>query len=135
MFKVVCFHQVFWIFLKYFKDYRFSFNGKENDNEVKGDGNQQDYGMRIYDNRTGKFLSVDPLTKEYPELTPFQFASNNPIENIHPRTMRFLENLRRRFRGDNENNTVYNDNQNVHNHTIQSSIKESINVLLDQVFY
>jgi RHS repeat-associated protein len=60
----------------------FSFNGKENDNEVKGDGNQQDYGMRIYDNRTGKFLSVDPLTKEYPELTPFQFASNNPIENI-----------------------------------------------------
>jgi Leucine-rich repeat (LRR) protein len=60
---------------------------------------------------------------------------NNPIENIHPRTMRVLENLRRRFRGDNENNTVYNDNQNVHNHTIQSSIKESINVLLDQVFY
>ena len=62
--------------------YRFGFNGKENDNEVKGSGNQQDYGMRIYDPRTGKFLSVDPLTKEYPELTPYQFASDNPIENI-----------------------------------------------------
>ena len=60
--------------------------------------------------------------------------SNNPIENIHPRTMRFLENLRRKLRGENENNTIYNDNQNVHNHTIQSSIKESINVLLDQVY-
>jgi hypothetical protein len=49
---------------------------------VKGSGNQQDYGMRIYDPRLGKFLSVDPLTKQYPELTPFQFGSNNPIWNI-----------------------------------------------------
>src|SRR5690606_4468651 len=38
--------------------YRYGFNGKENDNEVKGEGNQQDYGMRIYDPRLGKFLSV-----------------------------------------------------------------------------
>ncbi len=63
-------------------DYRFGFNGKENDNEVKGDGNQQDYGMRIYDPRLGKFLSVDPISKDYPELTPFQFASNTPIQAI-----------------------------------------------------
>src|SRR5690606_9621159 len=40
--------------------YRYGFNGKENDNEVKGEGNQQDYGMRIYDTRLGRFLSVDP---------------------------------------------------------------------------
>gem|GEM_PF-2666323 len=62
--------------------YRYGFNGKENDNEVKGSGNQQDYGMRIYDPRVGRFLSVDPITKEYPELTPYQFASNSPIANI-----------------------------------------------------
>ncbi len=62
--------------------YRYGFNGKENDNEVKGDGNQQDYGMRIYDPRVGKFLSVDPLTNKYPELTPYQFASNRPIDGI-----------------------------------------------------
>jgi RHS repeat-associated protein len=59
--------------------YRYGFNGKENDNEVKGAGNQQDYGMRIYDPRLGRFLSVDPITKQYPELTPYQFASNCPI--------------------------------------------------------
>jgi hypothetical protein len=35
--------------------YRYGFNGKENDNEVKGAGNQQDYGMRIYDPRWGSF--------------------------------------------------------------------------------
>ncbi len=62
--------------------YRYGFNGKENDNEVKGDGNHQDYGFRIYDPRLGKFLSVDPLTQEYPELTPYQFASNRPIDGI-----------------------------------------------------
>ena len=49
---------------------------------MKGEGNQQDYGMRVYDPRIGKFLSVDPLTKSYPELTPYQFASNRPIDGI-----------------------------------------------------
>ncbi|HNP24982.1 MAG TPA: RHS repeat-associated core domain-containing protein, partial [Panacibacter sp.] len=63
-------------------NYRYGFNGKENDNEVKGTGNQQDYGMRIYDLRAGRFLSVDPLVKEYPELTPYQFASNTPMQAI-----------------------------------------------------
>jgi RHS repeat-associated protein len=62
--------------------YRYGFNGKESDNEVKGSGNQQDYGMRIYDPRLGKFLSVDPLMNDYPELTPYQFASNTPIQAI-----------------------------------------------------
>jgi RHS repeat-associated protein len=62
--------------------YRYGFNGKENDNEVKGEGNQQDYGMRIYDPRIGKFLSVDPITAKYPELTPYQFASNRPIDGV-----------------------------------------------------
>ncbi|RQO65416.1 hypothetical protein DBR40_23605 [Pedobacter sp. KBW01] len=55
--------------------YRYGFNGKENDSET----GTQDYGMRIYDPRIGKFLSVDPITAEYPELTPYQFASNTPI--------------------------------------------------------
>jgi RHS repeat-associated protein len=62
--------------------YRYGFNGKENDNEVKGEGNQQDYGMRVYDPRVGKFLSVDPLTPKYPMLTPYQFSSNRPIDCI-----------------------------------------------------
>lgn len=62
--------------------YRYGFNGKENDNEGKGEGNEQDYGMRVYDPRLGRFLSVDPLQKTYPELTPFQFASNSPIASV-----------------------------------------------------
>ena len=74
--------------------YRYGFNGKENDNEVKGgDGLQQDYGMRIYDSRIGKFLSVDPITKDYPELTPYQFASNRPIDGIDQDGLEYLSNL------------------------------------------
>ncbi len=59
--------------------YRYGFNGKEKDDEVKGNDNQQDYGMRIYDPRVGRFLSVDPISRSYPMLTPYQFASNSPI--------------------------------------------------------
>jgi RHS repeat-associated protein len=62
--------------------YRYGLNGKENDDDVKGIGLQQDYGMRIYDPRVGKFLSVDPLTRSYAELSPYQFASNTPIAAV-----------------------------------------------------
>lgn len=62
--------------------YRYGFNGKENDNDVKGDGNQQDYGARIYDPRLGRFLSVDPLTKAFSWYSPYQFAGNMPIAAI-----------------------------------------------------
>jgi RHS repeat-associated protein len=59
--------------------YRYGFNGKEQDPEVKGNGAQYDYGFRIYDPRIAKFLSIDPLFKTYPYYTPYQFASNSPI--------------------------------------------------------
>jgi hypothetical protein len=49
---------------------------------VKGEGEQQDYGMRVYDPRIGKFLSVDPITKDFPWYTPYQFAGNTPIQAI-----------------------------------------------------
>jgi RHS repeat-associated protein len=63
--------------------YRYGFNGKENDNDVKGvEGGQQDYGLRIYDPRIGKFLSVDPLTAGYPSWSPYPFAMNRPIDGI-----------------------------------------------------
>jgi RHS repeat-associated protein len=60
--------------------YRFTFNGKENDNEVHGaTGTFQDYGMRAYDTRVGRFFKVDPLTSKFPYLTPYQFAGNKPV--------------------------------------------------------
>jgi RHS repeat-associated protein len=60
--------------------YRYGFNGKELDPNM--DGNNYDYGFRIYNPQIGRFLSTDPLQKKYPELTPYQFASNTPIQAI-----------------------------------------------------
>lgn len=62
--------------------YRYGFNGKEKDDEVKGAGNWQDYGMRMYDPRIGRFPSVDPLKKKYPYYSPYQFSGDNPIKYI-----------------------------------------------------
>ncbi len=64
--------------------YRFGFNGKENDNEVKGEGNSLDFGARIYDSRLGRWLSVDPLAAKYPDESPYSFAGNSPIVIIDP---------------------------------------------------
>jgi RHS repeat-associated protein len=58
------------------EDYRYGFNGKELDEETE----TLDYGMRVYDPRLGKFLSVDPLADEYPALSPYHFSHNSPIK-------------------------------------------------------
>jgi RHS repeat-associated protein len=63
-------------------DYRFGFNGKENDDEVKGSGNQIDYGMRVHDPRLARFLSVDPLYREFTWNSTYAYAENEPISNI-----------------------------------------------------
>jgi hypothetical protein len=49
---------------------------------VKGAGDQIDYGLRVYDPRVGRFLSVDPLLKSFPWWSPYQFAGNSPISNL-----------------------------------------------------
>ena len=64
-------------------NYRYGFNGKENDNETVGTGQgTQDYGMRIYNPALGKFLSVDPLSNEYPWNSTYAFAENDVIRCI-----------------------------------------------------
>lgn len=60
--------------------YRYGFNGKEKDKDISEGG--QDYGLRIYDSRIGKFLSVDPLSKEYPWNSTYAFAENDVIRNV-----------------------------------------------------
>ena len=59
--------------------YRYGFNGKENDNEVKGESNTLDFGDRIYDPRVGRWFSLDPLQKKYPGESNYSFVGDNPI--------------------------------------------------------
>ena len=57
---------------------RFGFNGKEDDGSWGG-SLISDYGMRLSAPAIGRFLSVDPLTSDYPWYSPYQFAGNKPI--------------------------------------------------------
>jgi len=68
--------------LNCFYGYPSGFNGKENDNEIKGMGNSLDFGARMYDSRLGRFYSTDPLIEKYPSLSTYHFVNNNPVYNI-----------------------------------------------------
>ena len=61
--------------------YRYGFNGKEKDKDMHS-LTAYDYGFRIYNPALGKFLSVDPLTKEYPWNSTYAFAENDVIRSI-----------------------------------------------------
>ena len=65
-------------------DYRYGFNGKENDNEIKGIGNSIDFGARMYDSRLGRWFAIDPLDDKRTWISPYNFVQNNPIFRIDP---------------------------------------------------
>ncbi len=62
--------------------YRFGFQGQEQDDEVKGDGNSVNYKYRVHDPRLGRFLSIDPLAPEYPFYSPYVFSGNRVIDAV-----------------------------------------------------
>ena len=61
-------------------DYRYGFNGQEQDAEWRG-GQAVSFRFRIHDPRLGKFLSVDPLAPEYPWNSSYAFAENDVIRS------------------------------------------------------
>lgn len=42
------------------------------------------FGARCYDPQIGRWLSVDPLASLTPDLTPYHYVRNNPINRIDP---------------------------------------------------
>jgi len=61
------------------EDYRYGFQGQEKDDEIKGEGNSYDFGARLYDPRVGRWFAIDPLENEFPYVSPYAYALNNPI--------------------------------------------------------
>jgi RHS repeat-associated protein len=61
------------------EDYRYGFNGMEKDDEIKGEGNSYFTYFREYDPRIARWLSIDPKTSKYPDLSPYVSFNNNPI--------------------------------------------------------
>ena len=86
--------------------YRYSFQGQEKDNEIKGIGNSINYKFRMHslsrkiffillqglrskriekyvfgNPRVGRFFAVDPLAGKYAGQSPYVFVGGNPIGN------------------------------------------------------
>ncbi|MFO0447579.1 MAG: RHS repeat domain-containing protein [Pseudomonadota bacterium] len=61
---------------------RYGFNGKEDDFEIKGNGNGYDFGSRFYDARLGRWLSVDIFRHLAPDITPYRMLFNSPIRFV-----------------------------------------------------
>jgi RHS repeat-associated protein len=59
---------------------QYQYNGKELNEEFGL--NWQDYGKRWYDPAIARFPSVDPIIDQFPYLTPYNYASNDPVKNI-----------------------------------------------------
>lgn len=64
--------------------YRYGFNGKEKDDEIKGEGNSYDFGARMLDPRVGRWFARDPLSQKYPYDSPYMFSGNSPISMMDP---------------------------------------------------
>ena len=62
--------------------YRYSFQGQEKDDEVKGEGNSVNYKYRMHDPRVGRFFAVDPLAPKYPWNSVYAFSENRVIASI-----------------------------------------------------
>ena len=75
--------------------YRYSFQGQEKDDEIKGQGNSINFTFRMYDSRVGRFFAVDPLVRKFPMLTPYQFAGNRVMDFVE---LEGLEGADYRFR-------------------------------------
>ncbi len=60
--------------------YRYGFNGKEEDDEVKGNGNEIAFEHRIYDPRIGRWSSVDAYADKYPNVSTYSYCINSPLQ-------------------------------------------------------
>lgn len=69
---------------------RFGFQGQENDNEIKGEGNSVNYTYRMHDPRLGRFFARDPLAPNYSYNSPYAFSENRVIDGVELEGLEFF---------------------------------------------
>jgi RHS repeat-associated protein len=62
-------------------DYRYSFQGQEKDDELKGANNSVNFEYRMHDPRIGRFFAIDPLSDKYPYYSPYSFSGNRVLDS------------------------------------------------------
>ena len=61
---------------------RYKFNGKEE--QTIGGLNLLDYGARMYDTKTARWLVQDPLAEKYYSFSAYNYCVNNPVMFVDP---------------------------------------------------
>jgi RHS repeat-associated protein len=61
---------------------RFGYQNQERDDEIKGSGNSVNYTFRMHDPRLGRFMSIDPLSRNYPWNSTYAFSENRVIDGV-----------------------------------------------------
>ena len=64
----------------------YTFSGKEKDVET----GYSYFGARYYDSGLSIWLSVDPMSDKYPNLTPYAYCANNPVILVDPDGRRII---------------------------------------------
>ena len=70
-----------------FADDKYKYTGKELDTET----GYFHFGARAYDGRIGRWNVVDPLFEKYPNVSPYNYALNNPLRFIDPKGMEAVD--------------------------------------------
>jgi RHS repeat-associated protein len=71
---------------RFAKAYKYKYQGQERQDELGL--NWDSFKWRNYDYAIGRFMSIDPLTEEYDDWTPYAFAGN---QVVHSRELEGLE--------------------------------------------
>jgi RHS repeat-associated protein len=66
-----------------------SFSGKEKDSET----GYYYFGTRYYNSDLSLWLSVDPMSDKYPNLSPYNYCAWNPMKLVDPNGEECLDNL------------------------------------------
>ena len=61
---------------------RYKFNGKER--QTTGNLDLLDYGARMYDTKTARWLVQDPLVEKYYPFSAYNYCVNNPVMFVDP---------------------------------------------------
>ncbi len=64
-------------------DSRWGYSGKEDQSTIAGLP-YLDYGARLYDTRTCRWLSPDPLAEKYYSLSPYAYCAGDPVNFVDP---------------------------------------------------
>ena len=94
------------------KPNNFKYNGKELNEEF--DLNWYSYGAREYDPQIGRFFTQDRFAEKYSSVSPYHYASNDPIRNVD-------------YNGDSTIRIGWNNWVNKFNQNFQSGLQARIN--------